>query len=207
MRSLGKLENLNTIKLSLNRSITAKGLAHLKTIPQYMSRILITYSTQPGQRLTVRGTMVYSPYLAKDIFRDWKAEIPLEQTGPTTWVLCPKIYGKVAYKILCDGVWETGPNHVISSGKTVRRTPTFPTTVRVTHTAPPNSTLSLRGEWPGAHWDKDIPLTQVRPGIWETTLEHPLGPFKILRNGQWEQGDNHHANTGRVNTVSPIFFE
>lgn len=69
--------------------------------------------------------------------------------------------------------------------------------------------LYIRGKGANLSWDKGQPLKNVKPDewVWETDAHFTNCEFKILINDRvYENGDNHHLNTGSNLLYTPHFY-
>lgn len=96
-------------------------------------------------------------------------------------------------------------NHIYSTDKKG----TAKTRITVKYDVGYPNQLYIRGKGANLSWDKGQPLKNVKPDewIWETDAHFTNCEFKILINDRvYENGDNHHLNTGSNLLYTPRFY-
>ena len=72
-----------------------------------------------------------------------------------------------------------------------------------------HNNLFIRGEGvPGLTWQRGLPMKCIKADewVWETDKPFHKAQFKILVNdAQYEQGNNHNLDCGKICTVAPRF--
>ena len=142
---------------------------------------------------------------------DWDHRAPLFKIDDLTYVYrFTGSAGNCEYKILCDGTWETGGNHLVEAGKKTEIIPNLslpkPTT-GITVNGGPSDNMTIRGQGIKAlSWEKGQPMTYAM-GRWTFVTDEPceIFEFKILKNGVWQQGDNGIAVFNEETEINPKF--
>lgn len=181
--------------------------------PRQATEITVTCELPFGHTLFIRGS---------GNGLNWNKGIPLCQISRETWTFnSTTSLRDIDFKFLIDDqIWENGPNRKGSSNPLENCQPLFTfspdmetlpsqqTRITVRFQAKPGDKLFIRGTGPQINWAHGIELHHEGADLWtfETREAFSKIEYKILLNDiHWEQGNNHTAECGKKEEVSPRF--
>ncbi len=153
---------------------------------------------------------------------EWTRGVKLERLDWETFTYKTSIpfSGELDYKLLINDdqrKYEEGPNHKITSGKTVERAHTFnkaylpplqKTILSIHFPVQRRETLHLSGTGPLGYWNQKVPMHTDDNGNWFISFDGQFPPFeyKLRLGDRWEQGADHWAECGKSQMLNaPVF--
>jgi endonuclease/exonuclease/phosphatase family metal-dependent hydrolase len=152
----------------------------------------------------------------------WTQGIPLKRIDWQTWEFrtANPIQGELEYKFLVgddNSKWEEGTNHKITQGKKEEVLAAFnssclpplqKTVIEVNFPVPTGKTLALSGNGPLGNWDRKVPLKYLGNNKWFLSFDGRLPSFeyKFRLDDNWENGNNHQLECGKVEQIPSLQF-